>query len=69
MIKSIFLCLLALILAFSSCGCGHFEEAVESDLGTTVEIPEIETQDYVHIRDKNLLYSQYDNTEIVNQPA
>ena len=65
MTKRIFLCLLALALVFSACGCGHFEEAVESDLGTTVEIPQIEPQDYIHLRDKNLLYSQYDNTEIV----
>ena len=65
MAKRILLCFLAAILVFSACGCGHFEEAVESDLGTVVEIPEIETQDYIHIRDKNLLYTQYDNTEIV----
>lgn len=65
MAKRMLLCFLVFVLLFSACGCGQFEEAVESDLGTTIEIPEIETQDYIHIRDKNLLYSQYDNTEIV----
>lgn len=65
MAKRILLCFFIFALLVSACGCGHFEEAVESDLGTTVEIPEIETQEYIHLRDRNLLYSQYDNTEIV----
>ena len=59
------ICFLIVSLLFSGCGYTQFEEAVESDLGTTIDLLEIETQPDIHIRDKNLLYSQYDNTEIV----
>ena len=56
---------LACILLISACGCASFEQAVDTDLGTKVDPEEIETQTDIHIRDKNLLYTQYDNTEIV----
>ena len=47
------------------CGCGQLEQASDSDLGTKVDPEEIQTETDIHIRDKNLLYTQYDNTEIV----
>ena len=63
--KRIIAGLLALILAVTACGCMPQEELANSDLGTTVEVPEIQTEPDVHIRDKDLLYTMYDNTEIV----
>ena len=59
---------LVLILVFitSMCGCNGFDQAVDTNLGTKVDAQDIETSTDIHIRDKNLLYSQYDNTEIVN---
>ncbi|MEE1046345.1 MAG: CotH kinase family protein, partial [Clostridia bacterium] len=49
----------------SLCGCNGFEEAVDTNLGTKVDTQDIETTTDSHLRDKNLLYTQYDNTEIV----
>ena len=59
---------LVLILVFitSMCGCNGFDQAADTNLGTKVDPQDIETSTDIHIRDKNLLYSQYDNTEIVN---
>ena len=55
---------LALILCL--CGCEEsFAPAVDSDLGTTIDPSEIQTEDSIHIRDKNLLYENQENTEIV----
>ena len=65
-LKRIFAGLLAFVLAVSACGCvQQQEEPAYSDLGTSVEVPEIDGEPDIHIRDKNLLYSMYDNTEIV----
>ena len=52
-------------LLMSLCGCGQFEEAVDTQLGTQIDKQEIQTETDIHLRDKNLLYTQYDNTEIV----
>lgn len=54
------------LLAFSAilCAC-NVDEAVNTKLGTQVDKQEIETDKDIHIRDKDLLYSQYDNQEIV----
>lgn len=65
MAKRSLICFLVVALLFSGCGYSPIEEAVESDLGTSIDLQEIETQTDIHIRDKNLLYSLYDNTEIV----
>lgn len=51
-----------LLLTFCSC---LFEEATEVNFGATINEQEIQTETDIHIRDKDLLYSQYDNTEIV----
>ena len=59
---SVFMCL---VLVFIVAGCGSFKEAVEAGLGTKIDPDEIQTKDDIHIRDKNLLYQQYDNNEIV----
>lgn len=56
--------ILVLILLMSLCSCG-FEQATETNLGTTIDQQDIQTDTGIHIRDKNLLYSQYDDTEIV----
>lgn len=45
-------------------GC-TIQEAVNTELGTKVEKQDIETKEDIHIRDKNLLYEQYENEEIV----
>lgn len=63
--KRVLLVLLIIVLMFSITACIHFEEAVEAGLGTKVDMQDIESDTDVHIRDKNLLYNQYDNTEIV----
>lgn len=54
------------LLAFSAilCAC-NVDEAVNTQFGTQVDKQEIETDKDIHIRDKDLLYSQYDNQEIV----
>lgn len=54
------------LLAFSAilCAC-NVDEAVNTQFGTQVDKQEIETDMDIHIRDKDLLYSQYDNQEIV----
>ncbi|MBQ7767910.1 MAG: CotH kinase family protein [Oscillospiraceae bacterium] len=52
-------------LLMSLCGCGQFEEAVDTQLGTQIDKQEIQTETDIHLRDKNLLYTQHDNTEIV----
>ena len=57
-----------LILTFSAFlpGCDNtFDSAVNSNLGTTIDKSEIQTEENIHIRDKNLLYEHQNNTEIV----
>lgn len=61
-LKRWFCCLLILLTTLSAC---TVEEAVESSLGTSIDVRQINTQTDVHIRDKDLLYSLYDDTEIV----
>lgn len=63
--KRILSVVLILVLLVGICGCGKIKEATNTDLGTKVDKQEIETTTDIHIRDKNLLYTQYDNTEIV----
>ena len=59
----------SLILLFavllSLCGCDLFPQASDTDLGTKVDPEEINTEQDIHLRDKDLLYTQYDNTQIV----
>ena len=60
--------LISVILLFALClgGCGNdIAPAVDSNLGTTIDKSEIETEESIHIRDKNLLYANQNNTEIV----
>lgn len=58
-----------LLLALSLCGCSSDAASavpsVPGDLGTVIEKSEIRTEEDIHIRDKNLLYEQQNNTEIV----
>ena len=62
-----YLILLVLVFAvlLSVYGCIDFQEATDSELGTKVDSADIQTEENIHLRDKNLLYGQYDNTEIV----
>lgn len=55
----------ATAMLLSVCGCSSFQQAVDTDLGTKVDTQDIDTSTDIHIRDKNLLYTMYDNTEIV----
>lgn len=63
--KKVIAIIIVFVMLVSVCGCNQFEEATDSNLGTKIDPQEIETQVDTHLRDKNLLYSQYDNTEIV----
>ncbi len=56
--------LLAFGLMLTACSCS-FDEAVDTGLGTTIDKQDISTSTDIHIRDKDLLYDQYDDTEIV----
>ena len=56
--------ILNVLLLFSLSSCA-FEEATDTNLGTIINKQDINTESDIHIRDKNLLYDQYDNTEIV----
>ncbi len=53
-------------MALSVCACG-FEEATDTAFGTKVDPQDVTTDNGsgIHLRDKNLLYTQHDNTEIV----
>ena len=63
--KRVLSLVLTLVLIISLCGCKGFDEAADTNLGTKVDVNDIDTSTDIHIRDKNLLYTQYDNTEIV----
>lgn len=63
--KRILTAFLACILLISACGCAPFGDDTNSDLGTSIDKQEIQTETDIHLRDKDLLYTQYDNTEIV----
>lgn len=55
---------LAWILFLGSCAEAP-ESSVLEDLGVTIEKDDIDTSEDVHIRDKDLIYENQDNTEIV----
>lgn len=63
--KKFILSLLLVLSVLTLCGCDEAEFADNADLGTKIDPLEIETEADIHLRDKNLLYSQYDNTEVV----
>ena len=64
-VKQFFSVLITSLLLFTFAGCMQFEEAVETQLGTKVDLQNIKTETDIHIRDKDLLYTQNDNSEIV----
>ncbi len=55
---------LVVAMVFGLCSCS-FAEAVDTNLGTTIDKEDISTEEDVHIRDKDLMYDMYDPTEIV----
>ena len=57
--------LLVLAICFGGCGETAVNSAIENGLGTVIGKDEIATEQSIHIRDKNLLYENQDNTEIV----
>lgn len=63
--KYLILLILVFAVLLSVYGCIDFQEATDSELGTKVDSADIQTEENIHLRDKNLLYGQYDNTEIV----
>ncbi len=62
--KRLLCMVLTLALLVGATGCGAFDEAADTALGTQVDTPDGAAED-IHLRDKDLLYTQYDNTEIV----
>lgn len=62
--KKVIACILvfALLITFSYFA---FKDAADTKLGTTLNEEDFNTETDIHIRDKNLLYEQYENTEIV----
>ena len=64
--RIVFVCL-ALVLIFCLGGCAETAEnsGVLDDLGITIDKNDIDTSEDVHIRDKDLIYENQDNTEIV----
>ena len=57
---------IAFALLLSLCGCSTaFEDTALGDLGTIIGESEIKSEEDIHIRDKNLLYKNQNNTEIV----
>ena len=63
-LKKVGLGVLSLLLCLGLSACS-VEQAISTDLGTKVDLSDLQTEADVHIRDKNLLYEMYDNTEIV----
>ena len=64
--KLICLVCLALVLILCLGGCSETPESgVLEDLGVTINKDDIDTSKDVHIRDKNLIYENQNNTEIV----
>lgn len=67
--KPIRLACLILALAFCFCGCADLSGILNNDSGnepgTTVEKEDLFASEDIHIRDKNLLYENQNNTEIV----
>ena len=55
---------IALALALCLCGCSEISDSIVSDnLGMEIGRDDIRTDENIHIRDKNLLYENQDNTE------
>ena len=64
--KLICLVCLILVLAFCLCGCSDvLNSTATGNLGTTINKDDINTDEDIHIRDKNLIYQSQNNTEIV----
>lgn len=63
--KRILSIILLLAMLLSLCGCADFQQATDTNLGTKVDPEEIRNETDIHLRDKDLLYTMYDNTEIV----
>lgn len=63
-LKKVGLGALSLLLCLGLSACS-VEQATSTDLGTKVDLSDLQTEADLHIRDKNLLYDMYDNTEIV----
>lgn len=57
---------IAMALLLSLCGCSEtFGDISDGNLGTVIGPDDIKSDEDIHIRDKNLLYQNRDNTEIV----
>ena len=57
---------LLLLLAFCFCGCSDtLDDDIINNLGSIIGKDDINTEEDIHIRDKNLIYENQDNTEIV----
>lgn len=56
---------LLLTASFTGCEDDVIEPAINSNLGTTIDKADIQTEEDLHIRDKNLIYENQNNTEIV----
>lgn len=52
------------MLSLSLCSCS-LSEAINTNLGTVINSEDFSTDESIHLRDKDLLYDQYDDTEIV----
>ena len=64
--KSVTLICAGILFALCLGGCSDvIEPAINSNLGTIIEKDDIQTGESIHIRDKNLIYENQDNTEIV----
>lgn len=64
--KSFSLICTGILFALCLGGCSDvIEPAINSNLGTIIEKDDIQTGESIHIRDKNLIYENQDNTEIV----
>lgn len=64
--RIVFVCLaLVLIFCLGSCAETAENSGVLNDLGVTIDKNDIDTSEDVHIRDKDLIYENQDNTEIV----
>ena len=54
------------MMLLQATGCKNFwKEAVNSNLGTTIDKGDFDSGEDIHIRDKDVLYKNQDNTEIV----
>lgn len=57
---------IALVGVLCFCGCSEMlDDATNDNLGTEISPGDINLDENIHIRDKNLLYENQDNTEIV----